>query len=466
MNNNKLFKVTTLYLVGSFFNKAMALLLLPFFTTLLSTSSYGIVSTYNSWVSIVGILISVQFGYTIRNAFVDFKDKLTEYIFSINIFCLSIYLFCCLLITIVSPVIKNNTIIILSICCLTQSFFNSIINIELQKQMMEFDYVKRTCLLALPNLLSAIVGVIILYNYAWIDYWGRIIPMVVVYTSIGGYYFWYYFFSLHQLSPLKIKNYLKYSLGLSLPLILHGLASVILSNIDKTMINYYVNSSETGIYSVAYTMGMVLLAVTSAMESVWIPWFTRKMQEQAYNSINIIGEFYIKLGAVICILSLLCLPECLKLFAAKPYWIGIRIIFPIILASFVIFLFTICANIEYYYKSTKHIAVNTLVACISNIILNCILVPRYAGLGAAYATLVSYIISLIMHYKYSRKLNKKIFGINMYLKPYLITLLFLVIADYLIEFILVRWILAFFILIIFSIYCYKKKNIIYLIKGV
>lgn len=273
---NSLFKATTLYIIGSFFNKAIALLLLPFFTALLSTSSYGIVSTYTSWVNIVGILVSVQFGYTIRNAIVDFKSEINEYINCINIFCFIIYIILLGILFTTKTIISNNDIIILTAFCLTQSFFNAVINVELQKQMMQFEYIKRTCLLSLPNLLSAVIGVGILYYNRSADYWGRIIPMVVVYSFIGGYYFLSYNISTKNMSIHKIKEYLRYALTLSLPLILHGLASVVLSNIDKTMINYYISSSETGIYSVAYTMGMVLLAVTSAMESVWIPWFTKK----------------------------------------------------------------------------------------------------------------------------------------------------------------------------------------------
>lgn len=461
---NSLFKATTLYIIGSFFNKAIALLLLPFFTALLSTSSYGIVSTYTSWVNIVGILVSVQFGYTIRNAIVDFKSEINEYINCINMFCFIIYIILLSILLTTKTIISNNDIIILIAFCLTQSFFNAVINVELQKQMMQFEYIKRTCLLSLPSLLSAVIGVGILYYNRSVDYWGRIIPMVVVYSVIGGYYFLSYNISTKKTSIHKIKEYLRYALTLSLPLILHGLASVVLSNIDKTMINYYISSSETGIYSVAYTMGMVLLAVTSAMESVWIPWFTKKMKEEQYDSINIAGGFYIKIGSLICVIALLCMPEILKMFASKPYWQGIRIIFPIIFASYTIFLFTICANIECYYKSTKHIAVNTFVACICNVLLNAILIPKYAALGAAYATMISYLISFSMHYRYSKNLNKNIFPIKIYLEPMTITLTFFIVADYLRYASLIRWGIAGVILIIFLLYIYKYKNLVKAIR--
>ena len=41
-------KASTYYLIGNLFNKGIAFLTVPIFTRILSTTDYGIVTTYNS----------------------------------------------------------------------------------------------------------------------------------------------------------------------------------------------------------------------------------------------------------------------------------------------------------------------------------------------------------------------------------------------------------------------------------
>ena len=95
--------------------------------------------------------------------------------------------------------------------------------------------------------------------------------------------------------------------------------------------------------------------------------------------------------------------------APVVYWEGIRIIPPIVLSNYIIFLYTLYVNIEYYHKKTFFIMINTSIAALSNIILNLIFIKLFGYVGAAYTTILSYLISLGLHYAYARKLNNKLF---------------------------------------------------------
>ena len=60
MNDNvSLKKASTFYLIGSLFNKGIGFITVPIFTRILTLSDYGIVTTYNSWVSIISMFISL-----------------------------------------------------------------------------------------------------------------------------------------------------------------------------------------------------------------------------------------------------------------------------------------------------------------------------------------------------------------------------------------------------------------------
>lgn len=450
-------KATGLYTIGSMFNKAISLLLLPVFTRLLSKSSYGIVSTYTSWVNIVVIIVGVQLNLSLRSASVDYKDEIDSYTHSLNVLTSLISAVLMAITIVVCSFTLETTITLLVFFCFIQSFMTAIINIELQKQMMELAYVKRTILLSLPNLLAALLGIAIIILFPETDYWGRIISMVFVYLLIGSIILIKYFYKSHG---SKVTKYWKYALSFSIPLIFHGLANVLLNNIDRTMITAYRSAEETGVYSVAYTMGMVLIAVTSALESVWIPWFTKAMNEERKDEVNRIGKIYIFVGSFICTIAIMCMPEVLKLFTEKSYWDAVDVLPPIMLASYVVFLFTICANTEYYYKKTKHIAFNTLIAAGSNIVLNFILIPRFGAVAAAYTTLASYTLSFILHYLYSSKLNKDILQIKIYIIPTIVVIIGTILTYCCMSIPLLRWSIAIVSVILALIFVASKRDTI------
>ena len=76
-------KAGGLYLFGNIFDKAIAFFTVPIFTRLLSTSDYGYTTTYQSWVSILTVVITLSLGNSIRSAVVDFKDRKDEYLSSV-----------------------------------------------------------------------------------------------------------------------------------------------------------------------------------------------------------------------------------------------------------------------------------------------------------------------------------------------------------------------------------------------
>ena len=75
MQNKTYGKASTCYFVGNIFNKGIAFLTIPIFTRILSTSDYGIVTTYNSWVSILSLVIGLAIPMGIRASFIDYEQE-------------------------------------------------------------------------------------------------------------------------------------------------------------------------------------------------------------------------------------------------------------------------------------------------------------------------------------------------------------------------------------------------------
>lgn len=452
---NKNAKAGGLYLLGNLFDKAIIFLTIPIFTRLMPSSDFGIVNTYLSWVTILTVVVGLSLGNTIRSAYLDFKDDFEQYISSIFFLSLLNFVFISSIIIFISFLFIEQIDIVLVVFCLLQAFMIFVINSISIKYMMSMDYIKKTLLLALPNIIITGLSVIFLMNVEDEKYLGRIIPYVIVTSIFGSYFLVKYFVKGKKFFN---KKYWKYAIGLSLPLIFHSLSITILNVSDRTMITAFRSASETGIYSLAYSFSMIALVVTTSLGSVWIPWFNRKMQNDERDIINENVKLYIEIIVVVMLAILLVGPELLVMMAPEEYWSGKFLIAPILLASFFIFLCSISVDLEYYYKSTKVIAINTMIAASINLLLNYFLIPKSGAMGAAFATVIAYIISFVIHYYAARKLDNKLFPYKIYIKPILIMIVAINISYILMDYVIIRWLLTIVGFTIYVLVSFRKQK--------
>lgn len=450
-NNNT--KAGMFYFVGNLFNKAIAFLTIPIFTRMLSTGEYGIYTTYSSWVSILAVVVGLSLGNTIRNACVDYKENLDEYIYSITV--LSVLSFAVFLLLGVAAGAMLSISMVLIIFCILQAYMSNLISSYAIKYMMEVKYLKRMLLLALPNAISMLVSLPIIYFLKTDRYMGRIIVEVLVYLVMGSIIL----LLILKKGRMRLSvKYWRYALPLAVPLIFHGISMNLLSNSDRTMITYFRGKEETGVYGLIYSISMVAAVITSAMDNIWIPWFTNRMVENEKSKINYVGKYYIRFTLLLFCGLMLIAPEILFLMADEEYWVGKNILSPLILANFFIFLYTISVHVEYYYKQTKHIAMNTLIAGLLNIGLNFIFVPQYGAEAAAYTTLISYMVSYAIHYAVAKKIDRELFPLELYITPIAVALVILVVTQIFIEKWIIRWGIGIVLLVMSGLWMAIEKN--------
>jgi len=420
-------KASTYYLAGSFFNKGIAFLTIPIFTRILSTYDYGVVTTYNSWVAMISMVIGFALHTGIRVAYVDFKDEFDEYTATTITFTVFVSAIITALVVGITKIFSININITLIILCMLQSFSTAVLQDYSYYLMMQYQYKFRTTLMILPNLVSVFFSVLAIIFIVKSDaYMGRIVPTAIINFGFGILIV--ILVSLKGKSLFRMK-YLKYGLAISTPLIVHGIALNILSQSDMTMITMLSGASQTGIYSLIYNFGMLASVVTSSLEGVWVPWFFQHLKEKEYKKIEKVAVDYINLMTYVMGCLILVAPEIVKLLADKSYWSGISIIPPIVLANYVIFIYTLYVNIEHFHKKTIYITFNTLIAAGANIILNFIFIPKHSYIAASYTTLASYLVSFVLHSRYAKKLEPTLYPLSTFLRP-TIHLLVLVLVFY------------------------------------
>lgn len=419
MNSPNFKKVGVLYFVANLFNKGISFITVPIFTRLLSTYDYGVVTTYSSWASILAAFLGFSLNTAVRYSYNDIKQVkvnnniVLSCIFTFTILVSLFLMSIALVMFTLAPIDINVAIVIL---CFLQGMFGALINDYTTYQMMEYKYIGRSLIMTMPNLMAAVLSVVMIIMMRNHLYMGRIIPMSIM-TCVFGIVLCVAVFRKNR--PCIDIGYLKWALKASVPLIVHGIALNMLSQADRTMITWLRNASETGIYSLVYSFSMIATVITTALEGVWAPWFTERMNKKEYKEVNEVGRDYLNLMTYAMVSLVLISVEVLKLLADSEYWSGILIIPPIVLSNYVIFLYTLFVNVEYYYERSVYITINTAIAAVTNIFLNLVFIPRFGFFAAAYTTLASYTLSFLLHMGNARKLNKNVFSVRMFVRPLL-----------------------------------------------
>jgi len=453
-NIGMVFRVGFLYLIASLFEKAIDFFLLPIFTDLLTPADYGIVSTYLSYESILTVFISLSLGNSIRTAINDFKNNLDSYISAIVTLQTIIAFFVSLITIVISCFFTSEKYQILVVFCLIHAFFACVSAIVSLRYMLESKYLKKAMLSVIPHLLTIPLSVFLIKLFPNEQFMGRILGIFTVISMVGAFYF----VSILIKGKCYIKKeYWIYALKFSLPLVFHGLSLVMLGQIDRTMLTSLSGASETGIYSVAASFGTIAFAITSAMENTWIPWFYEKMNINDTKSINRISILYIWVCVLLSCGVMLLTPEIFKFFINDKYWIAIIVIPMLVAASFFKSIGGLPINAMYYIKKTKIIAFSSIVAAVINIILNFLIIPEYGALGAAFTTLISYMVLFGLQAISTHKYRKDLFSIYLFLPQIVATIILLILTYLFIDFWYIRWGCAILASLIFVIYLSKKE---------
>jgi O-antigen/teichoic acid export membrane protein len=74
---------------------------------------------------------------------------------------------------------------------------------------------------------------------------------------------------------------------------------------------------------------------------------------------------------------------------------------------FLLYLYTLFGNIEFYFEKTKFIMAASMIAAVSNVALNFLFIPLCGYIAAGYTTLACYILFAGMHYVFMRQVCKE-----------------------------------------------------------
>ena len=385
------------YTVGNILVKGVVFLSIPLFSRIMTTAQFGVYNVFISYESILYVLIGMAMDNSLQSANLDFKNSVNKYISSISLIYIINSIICCLAVTCLGSWLsgvlnlEKRALYLLVI----YSFSTAIISLYNMKVSLKYEY-KEYLILTLSYSIGNILLSLLLMRTVLSDKrdYGRIVGAsgAVLVAALYALYTIY-----RDAKPRIEKEYWKFALRFSLPLVPHGIAQVLLAQFDRIMIRQLVSDSVAGIYSLATSIKLILTVITTSITTAWRTWFFDAMRKNEIKDIQKRARQLVELFAIFSILMMSFSKEMILIFGGYKYEAGKYVIIPMIMDAFLLFVYSLVVQSEYYAKKTHYIMIGTIIATVINIVTNYVFIQMYGYIAAAYTTLFSYVVYFILH---------------------------------------------------------------------
>ena len=389
-------KAALAYMLASLFTKGLGIITTPLFTRVMSTAEIGEFNTFASWYSMIGVVATLSLSSgSFSLAMFEFEDKRDQYssamlgLSSCSAMVVGALYLC-------RPAMWNQLLSLNTIeMGIMFTAFLLIPATEYRIVRLRYEYNYKTLILitltnAVMGTLLAIIAVLVA-KYNCLDNLAlyRIIGLYIVLCSMGLYNYGYL---LKREKKVFNKTFWKFAAINNTPLIVNAFAKHVLEVSDRAMITNLVGKSETGIYSILYTVSTLSIIIWSAIEANLLPYMFDNLRNHTEEKINNIVNPLLIFFSVVCLFLTLCAPEIVRILATEEYYSSIYIMPPVACGVFFTAVYNIFGDVLLYHKKTYFIMISTIIAAISNIVLNYFGIKYFGFYAAAYTTLISYII--------------------------------------------------------------------------
>lgn len=193
------------------------------------------------------------------------------------------------------------------------------------------------------------------------------------------------------------KSILKQLLAIGLPLLPNFLIYWIFNSSDRLMIGKLIGNSFTGVYSVGARIASVSQLIYTAFAGGWQYFAFSTMKEDGQVKSNslvfeYLGVISFAAGILMCVFAHLIF----KILFTGEYEAGYIVVPYLFLAPLMQMLYQVACNQFIVIKKTWPNAFILSVGAICNVLLNLTLIPVWGIEGAAFSTLIGYVISDII----------------------------------------------------------------------
>ncbi|MCK4359803.1 MAG: polysaccharide biosynthesis C-terminal domain-containing protein, partial [Candidatus Cloacimonetes bacterium] len=405
-------KHTAVYSLGNITTKLIGIILLPLYAKYITVSEYGFLGILEITIMILTqvLILGQQQAFLRFHDLEEYKNKRKTTLFTIFIFIIGISILLNLigqcyatkLASLFAKPVDFTIYFRLSFYIIALRIINKLfLNVLRAKEKSAFYVIGNIVKLAIVLgfniyfVAFAKIGVKgILYSYLIGD---CILFLILIPNMIS------------EMVPKFDQKILSAALIFGFPLIFTALAGMLLSQGDRYILKLLVDYREVGLYNLGYR-------ITGVLNIFLIQSFLLSLMPIAYKMYEQKGDkrYYSKIltyFVFVLFLAGLCLAffskEIIKVLTLNPdYWAAYQVM-PYIILAYIFSGARSVVNLGLYLKKkTNYIAYNTIGAMVLNIGLNFILIPKYEMIGAAVATVISFIALYFVTYFVANRFYK------------------------------------------------------------
>lgn len=403
-------KASLWFLFCSFLQKGVATISTPIFTRLLSVAEYGEFSVFSSWMQIISIFITLNLFYGVyTQGLIKFDKEQNVYSSSLQGLTLTLVILWggiyFLFREFWNDLFSLSTFQMVSMLLIIWT--SAVFQFWAAEQRVLYKYRTLVILSLFFSLFSPLIEVLFVLLFPSNKVDARIMGIVLINT------FFYSTLFISQIKKGKVlysNHFWKYALFFNLPLVFHYLSQVVLSSADRIMIERMVGVEEAGIYSLAYSISMVMTLFNTALSQAMAPWLYQKIKERKITLTSHIVYISLCIIAAVNLVIIALSPEVVALFAPSSYENAIYIIPPIAMSVFFMFAYDIFARFSFYQEETKLISLASIVGAILNVVLNLYAIRIFGYYAAGYTTLICYITYAVFHYLLMHSICKRYYN--------------------------------------------------------
>lgn len=460
----KTFRNSFIYSLGNLSNRLAGFVLLPIYTTQLTTAEYGIYGIAEATV----FFIATFFGLALYQALFrwfydkDFINKQKQVFFNV----LFVVVISAGLLLLVLSLLKTELaeIVFSEMHCeklFLLLIFSAALEIIIQIPNTLLRLQERAVLFVISNLLRLTISLsltvyFLVYQQKKVDG----IYEAMIYSQIANLIFLLLFLFKNIKLHIDIKL-IKSLLIYSYPLALSAVFAALMQYTDRYVLNYFGTLNDVGVYSLGYKIANSIQAfIVTSVNLALMPMMFKSVNEPNHQRyISKILTYY-AYGLMIFILFVsLYSKEIIKVLAQHPnYWSSYYIVPLIAVAIYFSMLKDVTIIGLHISKKTKIISKIIIIASVTNIIINIPLTYFFNNYGAAIAVIITQIVYFILIYNSAQKQYFLPYELKKILLILGVGVIIIVIAflfnDYSLPF---RLVLKFILIILFPVILYLFK---------
>ena len=432
-----------IYGIGHVATRFITFLLLPYYTNVFSTSEYGVISLAYAF---IGFLIII-YRYGMDTALMKFsvqktgvlKDSYISNIFIIQI--ITAIIFSGLLYLLrdsVSEVLfginRPRWVVFISLILFLDLFWNlPLLLLRSQKKAISFISI------SLLNVILTMGFNIYFISYLKLGVEGvfasNFISSFIVFLLCIPYLWKNIYFKYFD------KSILSKLVKFSIPFLPAGIFTMMMELSDRYIIDFYMTTSDVGIYSAGKKIGTLGLVVVMAFNMGWTPYFLGRIKApNAKKDFSEITSLFLFALGLVCLIISLFIPELMtisfndKYIISEQFWGCKSIVSSILLGYYFFGLYVVQSPGVYAVEKTNFVPLFRLFGALGIIILGLILTPYFGLIGLSYAVVFSYFLMSASIYVFNHKFYKIRYKFSSVFYP----ILFLIISQFNMESLFLR----------------------------